>query len=451
MSLFRASSLLALPLALIAPAAGQPFEAAQVAEIAALLPDAPTGPGAPATDRAAWDALAARPEFAALIDQAASLADQPIPETTDELYLEFFETGNRTNWQRVAGQRRGRISTLALAECLEGRGRFIGPLQGTIRAICAEPTWVMPAHDRDKRNFEGTLIDIDLGSSGLAWQLATAYDLLGDGLEPDVRQLIHGKIRDRILDPFLAMVRGEREANWWMTATNNWNHVCLAGVVGSALAVSESPQERAEILLAGAHYSEYGLQGFTEDGYCSEGVGYWNYGFGHFISLAEMTHQATGGRIDLFQRDDVIPPAMYGARMEIAEGVYPAFADCSVNARPDSRLMSFLGQKYQLGLDDYPPETMVGPGGGLASAVLYSFATSAATDPVEEAGRVRLGLTEWFEEAGILISRAGDSKLAIAGKGGHNSEHHNHNDVGSYVVVVGGRAVLLDPGAETYT
>jgi hypothetical protein len=36
-------------------------------------------------------------------------------------------------------------------------------------------------------------------------------------------------------------------------------------------------------------------------------------------------------------------------------------------------------------------------------------------------------------------------------KGGHNAEHHNHNDVGSYVVVLGNQPLLLDPGAEVYT
>jgi hypothetical protein len=36
-------------------------------------------------------------------------------------------------------------------------------------------------------------------------------------------------------------------------------------------------------------------------------------------------------------------------------------------------------------------------------------------------------------------------------KGGHNNEHHNHNDVGSYIVVVAGRMPLADPGAEVYT
>jgi hypothetical protein len=35
--------------------------------------------------------------------------------------------------------------------------------------------------------------------------------------------------------------------------------------------------------------------------------------------------------------------------------------------------------------------------------------------------------------------------------GGNNAEHHNHNDVGSFVVALGGQTPLLDPGAEVYT
>ena len=63
-------------------------------------------------------------------------------------------------------------------------------------------------------------------------------------------------------------------------------------------------------------------------------------------------------------------------------------------------------------------------------------------------------LRSWFEDAGVLIARPAqdsDAVLGVALKGGHNAEHHNHNDVGSYVVVVKDRAVLLDPGSEVYT
>ena len=54
----------------------------------------------------------------------------------------------------------------------------------------------------------------------------------------------------------------------------------------------------------------------------------------------------------------------------------------------------------------------------------------------------------------ILISRPARGsacRMGVALKGGHNAEHHNHNDVGSYVVVIGSVPLLLDPGAETYT
>jgi hypothetical protein len=65
-----------------------------------------------------------------------------------------------------------------------------------------------------------------------------------------------------------------------------------------------------------------------------------------------------------------------------------------------------------------------------------------------------LALRDYFTEAGILICRPGTeskAKLGVALKGGHNAEHHNHNDVGSYLLALNGGAPLLDPGAEVYT
>jgi hypothetical protein len=36
-------------------------------------------------------------------------------------------------------------------------------------------------------------------------------------------------------------------------------------------------------------------------------------------------------------------------------------------------------------------------------------------------------------------------------KGGNNNEHHNHNDLGSYTIVVGNELLMGDPGLATYT
>ncbi len=434
--------------------ADDPPDPARVRKVAAMLPATPTGLGQPITDRDAWDALAATDGIQSVIRRAEGALDEPIADQPDDLYLDFSRTGNRTRWQNVASKRRPRVRTFTLAECAENQGRFLAALEETIAALCAEPTWVMPAHDRSLANFNGETVDIDLASAALGWELATVDWLLGDRLSADTRALIDENLRTRILDPYRDMFTGVRAPNWWTRTTNNWNAVCLAGVTGTGLARLASPEERAEFVVAAERYSLNFLAGFTPDGYCSEGLGYWNYGFGHYVLLAETVRQATDGGVDMLLRPEVRAPAMFGANIQIIGGVAPAFADCAVNARPDTPTMYFVNRVLGLGLAGYD---YLEPGrvtGNLFSAMIFSFPNAAsATDPVaaDDAGPA---LRSSFSDAGILISRPASSTdcvMGVALKAGHNAEHHNHNDVGSYVVVVGSRPVLLDPGSETYT
>lgn len=430
-----------------------PLDAARVAEIAGMLPPQPVGPGKPISDREAWGALAATEAASDLIRRAEGLLAEPLPDQPDDLFLEFSRTGNRTNWQNVSGRRRGRLGPLVIAECLEDQGRFIPALEQLITALCAERTWVMPAHDGNLTNFRGESVDIDLASSNLGWQLAIADWLLGAKLSPPVRELLRANVRRRILDPALAMICGERPPNWWLLTTNNWNAVCLAGVTGAALALAETPEERAEFVAAAEKFSRNFLAGFPADGYCTEGLGYWNYGFGHYVLLAETIWQATGGQLDLFALPEVKMPAQFGARIEIIGGVSPAFADCSVTARPDATTMWYVNRRLGLGLAQYAELDPRWVMGSLTSGLLFLFDNSAAgASPTSDAPGTEL--RTWFDQAGVLIGRpAADSqcRLGVALKGGHNNEHHNHNDLGSFVVVVGDRPVLLDPGAEVYT
>jgi hypothetical protein len=436
------------------PADGQELPEARIREVEAMLAPQPTAFGRPISDRAAWQALATHPAWDGVVPQAERLLDQPVPEMTDELFLEFSQTGNRTHWEHAAYRRRGRIRPLVLAECLEDRGRFLPALEETIRALCAERTWVMPAHDTSLDDFYGRTVTVDLASSALAWELATVDYLLGERLDFRVRQLLQDSVRQRVLSPFSDMVLGTVRPIWWMRTTNNWNAVCLAGVTGAALALLESRQERAFFVVAAEEYSRYFLRGFTPDGYCSEGVGYWNYGFGNYVLLSEAIRQATGGGIDLLARPEARAPAAYGARIQILGGICPAFADCPVSTRPSDRVLCFVSRRLGLGLKEYDGFDPSSPGGALFEALMYSFPNAAseaapARQPIEG-----LGLRSWFPDAGILIGRpdsAGSARLGVALKGGHNAENHNHNDVGSYVVVAAGQTVLADPGSEVYT
>jgi hypothetical protein len=426
----------------------------RIHEISLLLSEKPAGFGLPIGERNAWDKLVENDSFKRIISGAQQLLEQAIPEQPDDLYLDFSRTGNRTRWQRVSGRRRGRVRTFVLAECLENKGRFVPAFEKILRELCSERTWVMPAHDRNLTNFHGKSVDIDLGSSGLAWSLAIADYLLADKLSSETRQLLRENLDRRIFQPYRDMVSGKRDKNWWMTGTNNWNAVCLAGVTGAALAVIDSRETRALFIAAAEQYSKNFLNGFTDDGYCSEGLGYWNYGFGHYIMLSEMIYQATSGKVDLLENEKVKRAAMFGSKIEIINGVYPAFADCSIRAKPSSHLMYFISRRLGLGLRNWEQFNPVSAGGSLPQSMMYSFPNSASRSAPAQNASEGPGIRSWFDNAGILICRPvanSTSLMAVALKGGNNAEHHNHNDVGSFVIVLGDCPLLLDPGGEVYT
>jgi pimeloyl-ACP methyl ester carboxylesterase len=443
-----------LGLAVQGATAAGPLDPARVKAIAAMLPEHPQGVGRPAADRAAWDKLAAQPAWQQIVRRAEGLRTEPVPQQPDELFLEFSRTGNRTHWQDVAFGRRGRLSTLVFAECVENKGRFIPAIAHLIAVLCAERTWVLPAHDGNLANFNGKIVDIDLGSSDLGWNLATADWLLGDRLPPAARKLLRDNVKRRITDPFHDMILNKRLPNWWLLTNNNWNAVCLAGVTGAALGQVESRETRAEFVAAAEKFSRNFLSGFTPDGYCSEGLGYWNYGFGNYLLLAETVRQATGGKLDLLSLPEVRMPAGFGARIAIIGSVSPAFADCAVDAKPASSIMYFVNRVFGLGLHEYDNADPGGPFGSLGSAMIYSFPNAASSRQPVTGASEGPGLRTWFDKAGILIGRpvpGSNCRMGVALKGGNNAENHNHNDVGSYVVVLGKRAVLLDPGPEVYT
>ena len=86
---------------------------------------------------------------------------------------------------------------------------------------------------------------------------------------------------------------------------------------------------------------------------------------------------------------------------------------------------------------------------------MYLFpvpATPKASASAQPVGGRRAAL--WFAQARILICRplkGSSCKLAAAIIGNDNGVNHNHNDVGSFVVVLNGQVLIVDPGGETYT
>jgi len=412
-------------------AASANLEPARVKEIAAWQPAQPAGVGRPITNRAAWEKLAGQTAFASVVPTAERLAKTDTPPIPDELFLDYSHTGNRDRCQKVLSQRAERLEMFTLAECFENHGRFLPPLTNVIAALGAERTWVYPAHDGKLDSFYGRTTNLDLRATAVAWELATADHLLGDKLSAETRRLIRENVNRRVLGPFRDMVAGRREELGWLRATHNWNAVCLAGVTGAALALEESPETRATFIAAAEHYIRNFLKGFTPDGYCSEGVGYWNYGFGRFVMMAETIREVTGGHVDLLTVPAALPAALFASRAEILNGIYPSIADCSPGTRPDEKLTRYLDERLGLSVTGNREELFLRPAGALAATALFAFLPPQL--PVAQRAD-RTGdspMRTWFKDGGVLICRpasANDLPFAAVLKGGHNAEHHNHND-----------------------
>lgn len=427
------------------------FSTERVRQIAAMLPEHPQGMGLTCKDRSYWDKMRDSREGKDLVRKAAESLKDEMPPFVDSLYLNLNKTGKRWPGEMMMGARYRYLWQLSLAECLENKGRFVPAIRHGIEQLCRQKPWSIPAHDRDLHNYRGTNYDVDLVVATEGNALAQCIYLLADKLPAETRALALCAFREKMFRPVRRCLESSKPF-WWFTVTNNWNSVCLAGVTGAALALLPDREERAYYVAAAEKYQEYGLRGYGNDGYCSEGVGYYNYGFGAYITLREEVCRATQGKIDFFRSPKFARIARYGQNIQMADGVCPAYSDCRMGVVPERFITDYCARAFGLART---PETVILPqAGNFSLRLLAAFprqawpvdmtpeiqaVLNAAADPLRTA----------YDEAGVFIARPAHPSghtLSVSFKGGHNNENHNHNDVGSYAVAVGSQTMAGDMG-----
>ena len=419
----------------------------RTAEIAAWLPEKPAATCPPATDRAAWEkCLDAKARASALRHAEKALA-RPVPQCPDDLYLDCVRTGNRKRYEKPYMERVNSLLALLLAECLEFRGRFTAKTAEYIETICSERSWTMPAHDLSLSNFNGTNLTIDLGSAHRATAVAYALALLGDRLPEKLRAKAMSELDRRVFSVYLAKADNPASTdNWWWHGGANWNTVCHSSVVRAALAVIEDRAVRARFIAEEEEAAPYYIAGFAEDGWCTEGMGYWNYGFGAHLLGGLAIRAATSGKVDLFASPKTAKVIEAGFTMQLAPETPPNFSDGG--ATKPSGAVQALARQVLPKLTS--PEIERCP---MLQGGLYPFAQRAfgQEPPAGKYPAYELPVRSWFSDVQVLLSRPRGGRLSLGAKGGMNREPHNHNDLGSYVVHLDGAAFTGDPGGEVYT
>lgn len=379
------------------------------------------------------------------IKAGKELDKEKIPPLTEELFSVYERTANRLEYEKVYFKRRKFLTVYAMLSIMYGNQSDISRLEEAIEAVCAEECWALPAHV--DRSVEGWQNMIDLFAAETAFSLAEIISILEGKLSVSVYEQARGEIFRRVLDPFM-----EREFpySWWETAKMNWCAVCCGSIGSAAIWLMRNDREKLNNLLNRINISIMNyIDGFSDDGACLEGLEYYTYGMNFFVAYADLMYRYSDGTIDLFDNAKLKEIALFQQRCFLAGGVTVSFSDSQKDERYRVGLTVYLAKRYP-GVG-FPPEPLAAD---LESDPCYRYVflsrdyfwTKQFTDVVdlESEWHTLLPYAQWS------IYRS-DNNCALAAKGGHNAEPHNHNDVGSFLYVCDGESVLVDLGAGEYT
>jgi hypothetical protein len=428
-----------------------PLDKHRVEEIVFMLTAQPKGFGEPCTDRENWDKLKASDKYTQTLKEAGKIRTEGIPAWDENLYMGFFTKGDSQSGKDLLAKRIRALVTLTWAECIENNGAYIAAIEKALQEIIFQKTWVNPRNYNEK-NYNAL---VELSTASYAHNIAQVVYLVGSKLKPETRKQAIAALYQRAFNPLLKTIETQNKDHNWITGTSNVNAVCLSGVTCAALTVIPDKTERATFVAIAERYIKNFVAGFLDDGYCTEGLDYFNYGFGRYITLRENLLQATEGKLDLFKDNPkIIKIAWFLPNMEIINGVYPAIADCRQYSKPSGAILHYVSKNLGMGLKTYELMSFEGNTSDLMADVMNVFPNSSLKTGSSAQSEGEIKPRAYFDVAGILTvrpTRLHPHAISATLKGGNNNEHHNHNDLGSFTLVVGDEILVGDPGSIPYT
>jgi Heparinase II/III-like protein len=432
----------------------------------------PTG-----SERAAWEAV---PDDIRKSVVTRAEADQKtgwkaLLATT---FLDYKRNGNRSRYEGENFGRRAMLQRLVLAECLEGKRRFVDDVVNGVWLICEETYWGAPAHLGMQKVGVG-LPDvsepiIELFSAQTAQLLAWTYYLLGPQLD-QVSPLVTKRIR---IEAERRMLKPARERNdfGWMgldgkkheTRINNWNPWINSNLIVTNLILEDDAElrldETARIARSlDAYWNEYWPDAAEE-----EGPGYYSESVLALFEAIWALESATGNAAKILEFPFLDAMGRFILDAHIAGDDYLAYGDAHRRSAPPGDVLYRFGkaihdsQLQAFGAVYAAKQGWNAQGSGLTHAVGDSFTSmSRALPAVLDADEVRSAPKQdvlirdaWYPEFGLMAAREkADSTegFYVAVLCANNGRSHSHNDTGNFVIYLDGQPVAIDVGVEAYT
>lgn len=395
---------------------------------------------------------------------ADDLEAQPPGALRHSFFRQFDTTGARDDYQAQYFACWDRLNAAAMAYYLFREDRYLSEAQDAVWAICDEYTWCLPAHlagrslqilpnKGDAEEKDGRIVPylyshrntLDLFACETAKHLAETVRLLGPAMHADVRHRAVTEIIQRVFSQYLTFNR----IHGFELERSNWSAVCGGSVGIAAIYLIDDELLLAPVVQRVISDLDVFLSSYGEDGIGREGLGYWRYGFSNLCMFADLLKERTHGRLDLFREEKVKKVSFFPAASYLYKNYCVNFSDCDRQYECPAELVSYLKGIYP----DMPELTAlsVRPEGGKERDLPVTLRKIFWERDLE--GKVFRERSEFYPDAAWLVSctETPRARLSFVIKGGNNSEPHNHNDLGHFILMADGEVLLCDLGSGLYT
>ena len=417
------------------------------------------------TDRVFWNSYddEIKNNYISLAEKQINKVWQTLPAVR---YMDFKRNGNRGKFQDLYFERRFALTNLVVAECLEGNGRFIDEIINIVWLICEESSWCFPAHQSENGNYDSlpdiTNPVIDLFAADTGATLTMVYYLLKPVIDKQsirVCERIKIEVEKRIMKSCI-----EHNHYHWLgfnsERPNNHTPWTNSNCLLPFLIFEEDNNNKLEFIKKSMKSLDRFIDAYPLDGGCEEGPGYWTVAGASLFDCLEMFYVASEGKIDVYNEQLIKNMGAYIYKVNISHEYYVNFADASTKVLLPFNIVYQFGKR----INDTNMQDLA-----IASFKEFFFQKSLGENYklYRTIGSV-VGYLElkqldkpyphnrdnWLDKIEVMVARekqGTDEGFCLAVKGGHNNEHHNHNDVGHFVLYSYGKPVIIDPGVEAYT
>jgi len=277
--------------------------------------------------------------------------------------------------------------------------------------------------------------------------VAIGYDWLFDEFTESEKKLIENALLNKGLKSTLARDDIQRREN-------NWNQVCMGGMVVSAIALLDVEPEISKKALDVARQAiPNGIRGgYPAEGNYAEGGGYWGYGTTYSILTAEAFRSATLEGAEILSHPGFLQSGEYLTQVHGNSGLLFNYGDNRANpigANPAAVWMARETRSSALRDSISPAFQKIDAENFSRILVLAAFWFPDVTEVTSKKSPLH------FQGGGkspVTLHRTGHGKddLFLGVKAGAAGVNHGHMDAGSFVIDWKGKRWASDLGPQSY-